>query len=45
LIRIMEVLFDELDEMEILEKILNDERAYEMIRKLLPQEIEISKAA
>jgi len=44
-IRVIEVLFDDVDEMEILEKILNDERAYEMIRKLLPEESDIQKAA
>jgi hypothetical protein len=45
LIRVIEVLFDEIDEMEVLERILNDEQAYEMIRKLLPEEFEIQKAA
>ncbi len=45
LMRIIEALFDEIDEMEIMEKILNDEQAYEMIRKLLPEEFEIQKAA
>ena len=37
LIRIIEVLFDEIDEMEMLEKILKDERAYQLIKKLIPE--------
>lgn len=37
LIRIIEVLFDEIDEMEMLEKILKDERAYGLIKKLIPE--------
>jgi hypothetical protein len=45
LIRVVEALFDGIDEMDILEKILQDERAYEMIRKLLPEEPELQKAA
>jgi hypothetical protein len=45
LVRLLEVLFEEIDEMEILEKILQDERAYEMVRKLLPGEPEIQIAA
>ena len=45
LLRLIEVLFDGLDEMEILERILNDEKAYEMINRLLHSEPEIKKAA
>jgi len=45
LMRVIEVLFDEIDEMDIMEKILNDEQAYEMIKRLLPDEFEIEKAA
>ena len=45
LIRLIEVLFDGIDEMELLEKILRDERAYEMIERLLPKEPELQKAA
>jgi len=45
LIRLIEVLFDGIDEMELWEKILNDERAYEMINRLLRMEPEIQKAA
>jgi len=45
LVRLMEVLFDGIDEMDILEKILNDERAYEMIKRLLPEEPELQNAA
>lgn len=45
LIRLIEVLFDGIDEMEILERILRDEEAYEMIRKLLPEESELQNAA
>jgi hypothetical protein len=45
LIRLIEVLFDGIDEMELWERILNDEKAYEMITKLLPQVPEMQKAA
>jgi len=45
LIRLIEVLFDGIDEMELWEKILKDERAYEMIERLLPKEPELQKAA
>ena len=36
---------DGLDEMEILERIINDEKAYEMITRLLYSEPEMKKAA
>ncbi len=45
LIRIIEVLFEGIDEMELWEKILRNERAYEMIEGLLPKEPELHKAA
>jgi hypothetical protein len=45
LIRLIEVLFDGIDEMELWEKILNDDRAYDMINRLLPNEPEMQKAA
>jgi predicted nucleic acid-binding Zn finger protein len=45
LLRLIEVLFDGIDEMEILERILQDEKAYEMIERLLPKEPELQKAA
>ncbi len=45
LIRVIEVLFDGIDEMEIMERILQDEKAYEMIRRLLPEELELQNAA
>jgi predicted nucleic acid-binding Zn finger protein len=45
LLRLIEVLFDGIDEMELWERILNDEKAYEMITKLLPQAPEMQKAA
>lgn len=45
LIRLIEVLFDGIDEMELWEKILNDEKAYEMISQLLPNGSGIKKAA
>jgi predicted nucleic acid-binding Zn finger protein len=45
LLRLMEVLFDGIDEMEILERILNDDKAYEMINKLLQDEFEMKNAA
>jgi len=45
LINVIEILFEEIDEMEILEKILHNERAYELIRRLLPDESGMQKAA
>lgn len=45
LLRLIEVLFDGIDEMEILERILNDEKAYEMINRLLQNELEMKNAA
>jgi predicted nucleic acid-binding Zn finger protein len=45
LIRLIEVLFDGIDEMELWERILNDENAYEMISQLLQNEPGIKKAA
>jgi len=39
------VLFDGIDEMEILERILNGEKAYEMINRLLQNELEMKNAA
>ncbi len=45
LIRLLEVLFEGIDEMELWEKILRDERAYEMIERLLPMGPELQKVA
>ena len=45
LMRLIEVLFEGIDEMELWEKILRGERAYEMIERLLPKEPELQKAA
>jgi predicted nucleic acid-binding Zn finger protein len=45
LLRIIDTLFDGIDEMEILEKILNDEKAYDMINRLLQNEVEMKNAA
>lgn len=45
LVRLIEVLFEGIDEMELWEKILNDEKVYEMIQRLLPKEPELKKAA
>jgi len=45
LLRLIEVLFDGIDEMEILERMLNDEKAYEMINRLLQNELEVRNAA
>jgi predicted nucleic acid-binding Zn finger protein len=45
LLRLIEVLFDGLDEMEILKRILNDDKAYEMINRLLHSEPEMKNAA
>lgn len=39
------MLFDGLDETEILKRILNDGKAYEMINRLLQSEPEMKKAA
>jgi len=45
LLRIIDTLFDGIDEMEILEKILNNEKAYDMINRLLQNELEMKNAA
>ncbi|MBE9492686.1 MAG: transposase [Bacteroidetes bacterium] len=45
LLRLIEVLFDGIDEMEILERVLNDEKAYEMINRLLQNELDMKNAA
>ena len=45
LIRLLEVLFEGTDKMELWGKIFKDERAYEMIERLLPKEPELQKAA
>jgi hypothetical protein len=45
LIRLIEVLFDGIDEMELWGKILCDERAYKMINRLFSEEQEMQKAA
>ena len=45
LIRVMVVLFDDMDEMDLLTRILEDERAYEIISRLLPQEPDLQNAA
>ena len=44
-IRVLEVLFDDVDQMDILQRILEDEKAYEMISRLLPQEPDLQNAA
>jgi len=36
-LKVIQVLYDEIDEMEIMEKIFKDERAYKMLSKLLPE--------
>jgi len=45
LIRVMVVLFDDMDEMDLLTRILEDDRAYEMISRLLPKEADLQNAA
>jgi len=45
LLRIIEVLFDGIDEMEILERVLNDEKAYEIINRLLQNECNMKNVA
>jgi len=39
------VLFDDFDEMDLLQRILEDERVYEMISRMLPQEPDLQNAA
>jgi predicted nucleic acid-binding Zn finger protein len=45
LLRLIEVLFDGVDEMEILEKILSNDEAYEKINRLLQNDFEMKNAA
>ena len=45
LIRLIEVLFDGIDEMELWERLLNDEKVYEMINRLLNSGPEMKNAA
>jgi len=45
LLRLIEVLFDGIDEMEIMGRFLNDEKAYEMINRLLQNELDIKNTA
>ncbi len=45
LLRLIEVLFDGLDEMQILERILNDDRAYQIINRLLQNELDMKNVA
>jgi len=45
LLRLIEVLFEGLDEMQILERVLNDEKAYQMINRLLQNELDMKNAA
>jgi len=45
LLQILEVLFDGIDEMEILERVLNDEKAYQLINRLLQSELDMKNAA
>ena len=45
LLRIIELLFDGVDEIEILERILNDEKAYSIIEKLFKNESDMKEAA
>ena len=45
LLRLIEVLFDGIDEMEILERVFIDEKAYQLINRLLQNELDIKNAA
>ena len=45
MLRLIEVLFDGIDELEIMERVLNDEKAYEMINRLLQNELDMENAA
>jgi len=45
LLKLIEVLFDGIGEMEMLEKILNDEKAYEIISRLLQNDLEMKNVA
>ena len=45
LLKLIEVLFDGVDEMEILERILINDEAYEKINRLLQTDFELNNAA
>jgi len=45
LLRLIEVLFDGVDELELWKRIINDEKAYQMIQRLLLGEPDMQKAA
>ena len=45
LIKVIETLFDGIDEMEIIERILNSDEAYKMFNRLFHREIDICNAA
>ena len=45
LLQIIEVLFDGIDEMEILERVLNNEKAYQIMNRLLQNELDVKNAA
>jgi len=45
LLRLIEILFDGVDEMEIMERILSNDEAYERINRLLQNDVELKNAA
>jgi len=45
LVKIIEVLFEGVDEAEIMSKILNDEEAYKILNRLLSPDISMNNAA
>jgi len=45
LVRIIEILYDEIDSMDIMVKLFNDQKAYEILKRVLPPEVEAEYAA
>jgi len=45
LVRIIEVLFDEIDQMDLMVRILNDEKAYNILNRIIELEIDQNNAA
>ena len=45
LVRIIEILYDEIDSMDIMVKLFNDQKAYEILKRVLPPEVETEYAA
>ena len=45
LVRIIEILYDEIDSTDIMVKLFNDQKAYEILKRVLPPEVEAKYAA